>query len=337
MDVRVEDSNNRLVTPSRAQKAPPCTLVIFGAGGDLTKRLLMPAIYNLAKDKLLSEKFAIIAVDRTPKPVEAFRDYLAEGVRSFISDTASGPATEPFDENAWEFIASRIIHFAGDLTQPDTYARLHDVHEKTAALHQTSGNAVFYLAVASQLFGTIVEQLGAVGLTQEREDSWRRVIIEKPFGSDLASAQALNAQILKVLSEPQIYRMDHFLGKETVQKIMVLRFANGIFEPLWNRDHIDHVQITVAETVGVERRAKFYEATGAMRDMVPNHVFQLLSLTAMEPPNSFDADAVRTEKHKVLEAVHPLDNAEVTRNAVRGQYGAGEIGGAPVKAYREEP
>src|SRR5438132_892018 len=336
MDVRVVDRTNRRQTQTPAHQAPPCTLVIFGAGGDLTKRLLMPAIYNLAKDKLLSEKFGIIAVDRTPKPIEAYRDYLAEGIRAFVSDTASGPATEPFDTQAWEFIASRIIHFAGDLTQPDTYARLHDVHEKTAALHQTGGNAVFYLAVASQLFGTIVEQLGAVGLTQEREDSWRRVIIEKPFGSDLASAQALNAQILKVLSEPQIYRMDHFLGKETVQNIMVLRFANGIFEPLWNRDHIDHVQITVAETVGVERRAAFYEATGALRDMVPNHVFQLLSLTAMEPPNSFAADAVRTEKDKVLEAVVPLDLDEVRRQVVRGQYGAATVRGQPVKAYRDE-
>ncbi len=241
-----------------------------------------------------------------------------------------GPATEPFDA-AWEFVASRITHFAGDLTQSDTYARLHEILEKTAAEHQTGGNAIFYLAVACQLFGTIVEQLGAVGLAQEEDGSFRRVIIEKPFGSDLASARALNAQILKVFSESQIYRMDHFLGKETVQNIMVLRFANGIFEPIWNRDHIDHVQITVAETVGVELRAKFYEATGALRDMVPNHVFQLLSLTAMEPPNSFEADAVRTEKHKVLEAVHPLDDAEVRRNSVRGQYGAGIIGGSRSK------
>jgi len=201
--------------------------------------------------------------------------------------------------------------------------------EKTAALHETGGNAIFYLAVASQLFGTIVEQLGAAGLVQEKDNSFRRVIIEKPFGSDLASARALNAQILRVLSEAQIYRMDHFLGKETVQNIMVLRFANGIFEPMWNRDHIDHVQISVAETVGVERRARFYEATGALRDMVPNHVFQLLSLIAMGPPNSFAADAVRTEKHKVLEAVHPLDDAEVRRNVVRGQYGAGIINGNP--------
>jgi glucose-6-phosphate 1-dehydrogenase len=337
MDVRVVDRTNRRQTQTPAHQAPPCTLVIFGAGGDLTKRLLMPAIYNLAKAKLLPDKFAIIAVDRTPKPLEAFRDYLAEGIRSFVSDTASGPATEPFDKQAWDFIAERITHFAGDLTIPDTYARLHEVHEKIGAQWHTGGNAVFYLAVASQLFGTIVEQLGAAGLAQEKNDSWRRVIIEKPFGSDLASARALNAQILRVLTERQIYRMDHFLGKETVQNIMVLRFANGIFEPMWNRDHIDHVQITVAETVGVERRARFYEATGALRDMVPNHVFQLLSLIAMGPPNSFAADAVRTEKHKVLEAVHPLDIAEVRRNTVRGQYAAGVINGQPLPAYREEP
>ena len=188
------------------------------------------------------------------------------------------------------------------------------------------------------MFGKIVEQLGAAGLVNEADaGGFRRVIIEKPFGTDLASAKALNAQVLKVLDESQVYRMDHFLGKETVQNIMVLRFANGIFEPLWNRDHIDHVQITVAETVGVERRARFYEATGAMRDMVPNHVFQLLSLTAMEPPNSFDADAVRTEKYKVLEAIHPLNDEEARRSAVRGQYGAGTLDGAPVGAYRSEP
>src|ERR1700730_11450209 len=335
MDMRVEDTST--IPVKLGGKTPPCTLVIFGAGGDLTKRLLMPAIYNLAKAKLLSEKFAIIAVDRTPKPVREFREYLAEGVRSFVSDTASGPATEPFDKPAWEFVGNRITHFAGDLTEPDTYARLYEVHERISAQYQTGGNAIFYLAVAPQLFGTIVEQLGAVGLTQEKDDCFRRVIIEKPFGYDLASARELNARVLKVLSESQVYRVDHFLGKETVQNIMVLRFANGIFEPIWNRDHIDHVQITVAETVGVERRAKFYEATGALRDMVKNHVFQLLSLIAIGPPNSFAADAVRTEKHKVLEAVHPLDDAEVRRNVVRGQYGPGTSNGLPVPGYREEP
>src|SRR5262249_14279399 len=250
---------------------------------------------------------------------------------SFVSDTASGPATEPFDKQAWDFVASRITHFAGDLTQSDTYARLYDVVERTG------GNAIFYLAVASQLFGTIIEQIGAVGLTEEKDGRFRRVIIEKPFGTDLASARALNARILKVLNEPQIYRMDHFLGKETVQDIMVLRFANGIFEPLWSRDHIDHVQISVAETVGVERRANFYEATGALRDMVPNHVFQLLSLSAREALISFDAEAVRTEKYKVLEAVHPLDHADVRRAVVRGQYAAGSMAGQAVAGYRDEP
>ncbi|MGH7060551.1 MAG: glucose-6-phosphate dehydrogenase, partial [Stellaceae bacterium] len=281
----------------RAQKAPPCAIVIFGAGGDLTRRLLMPAIYNLAKAKLLSDNFAVIAADRTPKPAEAYREYLADGVRGFVSDTASGGEAEPFDATAWDFVASRITHFAGDFTSPDTYKKLSDLLEETAQKSKTGGNVVFYLAVAAQLFGTIVERLGEAKLAEEKNGAWRRVIIEKPFGSDLASAKALNARILKVLEEPQIYRMDHFLGKETVQNIMVLRFANGIFEPLWNRDHIDYVQITAAETVGVERRANFYEVTGALRDMVPNHVCQLLSLTAMEPPNSFDADAVRTEKY----------------------------------------
>jgi glucose-6-phosphate 1-dehydrogenase len=321
----------------RARPAPPCTLVIFGAGGDLTRRLLMPAIYNLAKDKLLSDNFAIVAADRTPKPAQAYRDYLADGVRSFVSDTASGGEPEPFDAPTWDWVAGRITHFAGDFTTSDTYVRLTELLKKTETERQTGGNVVFYLAVAAQLFGTIIERLGEAGLAREPTGAWRRVIIEKPFGSDLASARALDAQILKVLDEPQIYRMDHFLGKETVQDIMVLRFANGIFEPLWSRDHIDHVQITVAETVGVERRARFYEATGALRDMVPNHVFQLLSLIAMEPPNSFDADAVRTEKYKVLEAVHPLDHADVRRAVVRGQYAAGNVAGQPVAGYRDEP
>ncbi|MGH7045103.1 MAG: glucose-6-phosphate dehydrogenase [Stellaceae bacterium] len=325
------------VTAQRAPQAPPCTMVIFGAGGDLTRRLLIPAVYNLAKDKLLSDNFAIVAADRTPKPPEAYRDYLADGVRSFVSDTASGGETEPFDPRTWDFIASRITHFAGDFTNSDTYTKLSDLLKTIEAQHKTGGNVLFYLAVGEQLFGAIVERLGEAGLVQEKGGSWRRVIVEKPFGSDLKSAKALNARILKVLDEPQIYRMDHFLGKETVQNIMALRFSNAIFEPLWNRDHIDHVQITAAETVGVERRANFYEVTGALRDMVPNHVFQLLSLTAMESPNSFAADAVRNEKTKVLESVRALDFEEVRRNVVRGQYAAGTIAGSADQAYRAEP
>ena len=324
-------------TARRAAKAPPCTMVIFGAGGDLTRRLLIPAIYNLAKDKLLSDKFAIVAADRTPKPPEAYRDTLAQGVRSFVSDTASGGETEPFDATTWDFLAGHITHFPGDFTTAETYARLADLLNTIETQYSTGGNVLFYLAVAPQLFGTIIEGLGAAGLAEEKPGTWRRVIIEKPFGSDLTTARVLNSRILMVLHEPQIYRMDHFLGKETVQNIMALRFSNAIFEPLWNRDHIDHVQITAAETVGVERRGNFYEVTGALRDMVPNHVFQLLSLTAMESPNSFAADAVRTEKTKVLEAIRPLDYEDVRRNVVRGQYVAGHVNGVPVQGYRAEP
>jgi glucose-6-phosphate 1-dehydrogenase len=321
----------------RTAKAPDCTMVIFGAGGDLTKRLLMPAIYNLARTGLLPENFALVAVDRTAKPVDEFAESLADGVRSFVSETgSSSSSSEPFDPKVWDLIGGRIVHFAGDLTDAETYRRLGETIKQTSLTYRTGGNVLFYLAVAAQLFGTIVEQLGAAGLAEEKDGNWRRVIVEKPFGTDLASARALNTRILKVLEEGQVFRMDHFLGKETVQNIMVLRFANGIFEPLWNRDHIDHVQITAAETVTVEHRASFYEITGAMRDMVPNHVFQLLSLVAMEPPNSFGADAVRTEKAKAIQAVHPLDHDDVRRNVVRAQYAAGNVRGRAVNAYRHE-
>src|SRR3984893_17291033 len=332
------DTRNDPTTPrvARGSQAPPCAMVIFGSSGDLTKRLLMPALYNLAKAGRLSDKFALIGVDRTDRSHEEFRAYLAEGVRSFVSDTGTGPVTAPFDARAWEFLAARMTHLKGDVNDPAMYERLGEALKEAETVHGTAGNVVFYLAVAASLFAPVIERLAAAGLTREEEQYWRRTIIEKPFGHDLASARELDARLAKVLSEDQIYRMDHFLGKETVQNIMVLRFANGIFEPLWNRDHIDHVQITVAETVGVERRASFYEETGALRDMVPNHVFQLLSLTAMEPPNSFAADAVRTEKDKVLEAVLPLDDNDVRRNVVRGQYTAGVVRGVPVKAYREE-
>ncbi|MBV9861426.1 MAG: glucose-6-phosphate dehydrogenase [Alphaproteobacteria bacterium] len=334
MDTRIGSGAGGIA--HRAAKAPPCTIVIFGASGDLTKRLLIPAIYNLSKDGLLSDNFALIGVDRADQSTDAFREYLAEGVQRFVSDTAAGANAEPFDAAAWDRAASCMTHLSGDVTKPETYQALRESLDKIAVERKTDGNVLFYLAVASRLFGPIVEQLGAAGLVEEPEGRWRRVIIEKPFGSDLASARDLNARILKVLKEPQIYRMDHFLGKETVQNIMVLRFANGIFEPMWNRDHIDHVQITVAETVGVEHRASFYEQTGALRDMVPNHVFQLLSMTAMEPPNSFGADAVRTEKTKVLEAIIPLSEDDVRRNVVRGQYGEGAVRGKPVKPYRQE-
>jgi glucose-6-phosphate 1-dehydrogenase len=318
-------------------KAPPCAMVIFGTSGDLTRRLLMPAIYNLAKAGRLSENFALIGVDRSKRTMQQFHDNLGEGIRKFVSDTGGSEAGggEPFDERAWNFLTRRTTLVDGDVTQPLTFKKIAEDLERANKEHQTGGNAIFYLAVASALFGTIVENLATSGLMEETDGYWRRVIIEKPFGSDLASAKALNARILKVVKEPQVYRMDHFLGKETVQNIMALRFANSIFEPLWNRDHIDHVQITVAETVGVERRASFYEATGAMRDMVPNHVFQLVSLTAMEPPNSFDPDAVRTEKTKVLQGLVPFGDEDLRRNVVRGQYAAGAVRGQTIAGYRQ--
>jgi glucose-6-phosphate 1-dehydrogenase len=294
----------------------------------------MPAIYNLSRTGLLSDNFALIGLGRTDQSHGDFRQSLTDAIKRFVATGDHGGTPNPLDEKAWDFIVNRSHYMPGDLNDPETYKHLGKLIDEVGAANNTQGNVLFYLAVAASLFGPIIEKLGEAGLTSEENGRWRRVIIEKPFGTDLASAKALNAQVLKVLDESQVYRMDHFLGKETVQNIMALRFANGIFEPLWNRDHIDHVQITVAETVSVEHRASFYEQTGAMRDMVPNHVFQLVSLTAMEPPNSFDPDAVRTEKSKALQAIVPFDEGDLQRNVVRGQYTAGTVRGEAVSAYR---
>jgi glucose-6-phosphate 1-dehydrogenase len=308
-----------------SRQAPPATLVIFGAGGDLTKRLVVPALYHLVQAGKLPEQFAIVGVDHNEQTTEQWRQNLT----NMMQTLTPGGRT---DARAWSSLTDRMQYMPADFTQPETFARL----EKLLAGQRGqngAGNVLFYLAVDERFFGPIVEQLGRAGLTRQSEHAWRRVIIEKPFGHDLPSAQALNTQILKVLSEDQIYRIDHFLGKEAVQNILVLRFANGIFEPLWNRDHVDHVQITVAETIGVEGRGRFYEPTGALRDMVPNHLFQLLAMIAMEPPISFDAEAVRAKKTELLQAVHPV----APENAVRGQYGSGTVLGRKVQGYRDEP
>src|SRR6476620_9694727 len=238
---------------------------------------------------------------------------------------------DAIDQQALSWLIHRMHYMRGDFMQPETFSQLKKLLIDQRGRQNDAGNVLFYLAVADRFFGPIIEQLGRAGLARQSENAWRRVIVEKPFGHDLASAEALNAQILKVLSEDQIYRIDHFLGKETVQNILVLRFANGIFEPLWTRDHVDHVQITAAETVGVERRGRFYETTGALRDMVPNHLFQLLAMIAMEPPSSFTANAVRNKKTELFEAIHPIS----PEDAVRGQYGSGEILGRKVLNYRE--
>jgi glucose-6-phosphate 1-dehydrogenase len=309
--------------------SPPATLVVFGAAGDLTRRLLVPALYNLACDKLLPDRFAVIGIARKDEDNDGFRRDLVASTQEFASAAV--------ESATWRWLSDRLYYLRGDFAAPDTYDRLARLLAEIDSAHETGGNVLFYLATPPSFFAAIVNRLGAAGLVREAEGRWRRVIIEKPFGTNLASAQALDRDLLAVLTESQIYRIDHYLGKETVQNIMVFRFANGLFEPLWNRDHIDHVQITVAETVGVERRGKFYDATGALRDMVPNHLFQLLSLSAMEPPTCFDAEAVRSEKAKVLDAIHRLGPAEARHNAVRGQYGAGTVNGRPVAAYRRAP
>jgi glucose-6-phosphate 1-dehydrogenase len=324
--------------PEAAPVAPPCAMVIFGAAGDLTKRLVVPALYNLVTAKRLAEGFQLVGVDLAGKSTEEWRQGLSDMMSEFVTKGGGEFETDHIDQDAWGWLTSRMSYLQGDLTDPDAYKRIGKYLAGLDKTKGTDGNYLFYLAVADRFFGTVVDQLGAAGLAREEDGKgWRRVVIEKPFGHDLASARALNARILKVLEERQIYRMDHFLGKETVQNIMVMRFANGMFEPLWNRDHIDHVQITAAETVGVERRGKFYEKTGALRDMVPNHVFQLLSMTAMECPISFDADAVRAKKAEVLQAVHLMTPEEALRDAVRGQYDAGTVLGKPARAYRQEP
>ena len=318
---------------SGAQPAGPCALVIFGAAGDLTKRLVIPALYNLTCAQLLPQEFAIIGFDLADHSDEDWRSSLAGMVEQFVN---AGDSKSAFDRDAWNFLASRMSYMKGDLTKPESYQQLKSKLEEADNTRHTGGNYLFYLAVADRFFGTVVEQLGKSCLSCETHDHWRRIVIEKPFGHDLQSAQDLDHKILDIVRERQIYRIDHFLGKETVQNLTMFRFANGLFEPLWSRDRIDHVQITVAETVGVEKRGRFYESTGALRDMIPNHGFQLVAMTAMEAPNSFDANAVRAEKAKVIEAVRVCDES-ANCGAVRGQYSAGRIGDEEVPGYQQEP
>jgi glucose-6-phosphate 1-dehydrogenase len=306
----------------------PCVMVIFGASGDLTKRKLIPALYNLAKDNLLSKEFALVGFARNEMTSEQFRDEIGKEIGEF--------ATTAVDPDLWHWFSRRIYYQSGDFGDPKVYQTLADRLAQIDKEHGTRGNYFYYLATAPSFFGPIISKLGDAGLVKE-DTGWRRVIIEKPFGHDYESAIALNKEIRTVLDEKQIYRIDHYLGKETVQNILVFRFANGIFEPIWNRRYIDHIQITVAETVGVETRGGYYEKAGTLRDMVPNHIFQLISLTAMEPPVSFDADVVRDEQAKILKALSPMTDEEVLTRTVRGQYGEGMEGNNRVAGYRSEP
>src|SRR5437016_681772 len=314
--------------PRVGRTGDPCVMVIFGFSGDLTRRKLIPALYNLASQQLLSREFAIIGVGRSAMSDDDARKKLTEGFKQF--------ATGPIDAELWEWFVRRISYVSGNFDDPATYDKLKETLAKVDQEHNSHGNYFFYLATAPNFFGDIVERVSKVGLMKEENGHWRRVIIEKPFGHDLDSAKTLNKHLLNVASECQIYRIDHYLGKETVQNILALRFANGIFEPIWNRRYIDHVQISVAETVGVEKRGGYYDQTGALRDMVPNHMMQLISLTSMEPPISFQADAVRDEQAKILHAVQPFSAEEVLLRTVRGQYGEGMVEGQRVPAYRAE-
>ena len=308
--------------------ASPCIMVIFGASGDLTERKLLPALYNLRKDGLLANGFAVIGSSRSPMSDDEFREKATRDLQ--------GCDDGRVDNQVVQWLTRRLHYIALDASSPDAYGALADRIEAVERDHRTGGNVLYYLATAPQLFGPIVRQLGESGLVREHDANWRRVVVEKPFGHDLESARTLNREILEVLAESQVYRIDHYLGKETVQNILAFRFGNGIFEPIWNRRYIDHVQVTAAERVGVEGRGAYYDSSGALRDMVPNHLFQLISLTAMEPPISFDADAVRDEQSKVLHAVPPFTGEDVIRQAVRGQYGDGVVNGTKQRGYRKE-
>jgi glucose-6-phosphate 1-dehydrogenase len=308
--------------------AEPCAVVIFGASGDLARRKLIPALYRLVQERILPAEFAIVGLGRTAMTDDEFREKMKAAVVEFSESKA-------VDEEVWRSFAAGMQFIPSDINNPECYGVLAKKLEEVDRERGTQGNRLFYLSVAPEFYAKAVEQLGEAGLTKP-EKGWVRVIIEKPFGTSLESAQELNRQILKYLDEKQIFRIDHYLGKETVQNLLVFRFANGIFEPMWNRQYVDHVQITNAETVGVEGRGGYYEKSGVVRDMIQNHVFQVLSLVAMEPPGSLSAEDVRDEKIKAMKSARGFTPERVRQECVRGQYGAGSIGGKPVPGYREE-
>ncbi len=313
---------------ARPQPAQPCVLVIFGITGDLTKRLLYPAICNLGHQGLLNDNFRIVGLGKENYSTEAFREQLTKDVATFIKD----PATQ----NVGFELMQRVDYLAGDFDNPEVYVALKNTLEQLHKNQNASQNYLFYCAVPPQYIAPVASELDKVKLLTEEKGFFRRLVVEKPFGHDLASAQKLNQQLLTLVDESQIFRIDHFLGKETVQNLLSFRFSNGIFEPIWNHRYIDHVQITIAETLGVESRGAYYDQAGALRDMVPNHLFQVLSLIAMEPPVSFSANYIQDEKSKLLHSIVKYTPEQVLQYAVRGQYGEGQMNGVKVPGYRQE-
>ncbi|HTB91308.1 MAG TPA: glucose-6-phosphate dehydrogenase [Candidatus Sulfotelmatobacter sp.] len=311
--------------------AEPCSVILFGASGDLAKRKVIPALYDLAQHDSLGERYAILGFARTPMTDETFRASIGEAAKT-ISEVG------PIEPAKWDAFSSNLHYSAGEYGDPDSYVKLAKRLSEIDAEKKLGGNRLFYLSTPPEVYPDIVEQLGRAGLARPvNPNSWVRIIIEKPFGRDLASARELNKIVLNVFEEKQVYRIDHYLGKDTVQNLLVLRFGNGIFEPLWNRNYVDHVQITAAETLGVERRGGFYETAGALRDMIQSHVLQLTSLVAVEPPASFDATAVRNEKLKILQSIRPYNLEMVAQSVVRGQYSPGTLDGKNLAGYRDEP
>lgn len=312
--------------------APSCTMVIFGASGDLTKRKLVPALYSLARDRLLGQPFSVVGVARRDIGDEAFRTQMREGVDKFAR-------RRPVEDSLWASFGQGLFYVAGTFDDPETYRKLKERLDELDRERGTSANRIFYLSTPPSEYATIVPRLAEAGLINpERQGPFSRVIIEKPFGTSLPTAQALNRAVLASLREDQVYRIDHYLGKETVQNILAFRFANGIFEPLWNNKYVEHVQLTVAESIGVEGRGGYFESAGMIRDMVQNHMLQFLCLMAMEPPAAFSAKSVRDEKLKVLQSLRPFSKnpRELSREVVRGQYGAGFVAGEPRIPYRQE-
>jgi glucose-6-phosphate 1-dehydrogenase len=310
--------------------ADPCTVILFGASGDLAKRKVIPALYDLAIHDALGPRYALVGFARTAMTDESFRTTAGEAAKS-ISEVG------PIDPKQWDGFASNLYYSPGEYNNQEAYAHLAKRLAEIESAKDLGGNRLFYLSTPPEVYPDIVEQIGRAGLARPANaNSWVRIIIEKPFGRDLATAKELNQIVLNVFEEKQVYRIDHYLGKDTVQNLLVLRFGNGIFEPLWNRNYVDHVQITAAETLGVERRGGFYESAGALRDMIQSHVLQLTSLVAVEPPAFFDATAVRNEKLKILQSIRPFNLEMVAQDVVRGQYSPGKLGDKSVPGYRQE-